>query len=221
MPKKHGSWYTLLFATVMCLICASAVSSIAVLFKPMQTENQEIDKKRNVLLAAGIIEAEDESDSTEISRIFEESAKESRDKKGQVVYTIFDRGELDMIVIPVEGKGLWSTLYGFLAIDSDTTTIRGISFYKHGETPGLGGEVDNPAWKARWVGRKAFDDRFEPVIKVIKGKAGTPEEDPHKVDGLSGATMTSNGVTELVRKGLGEKGYGDYLASIRAKGGQK
>src|SRR5690606_9011452 len=66
-------------------------------------------------------------------------------------------GALDMVVLPIEGKGLWSTMYGFLALDSDLKTIRGLTFYQHGETPGLGGEIDNPRWKSVWVGREAFD----------------------------------------------------------------
>jgi Na+-transporting NADH:ubiquinone oxidoreductase subunit C len=120
-----------------------------------------------------------------------------------------------MIVLPIEGYGLWSTLYGFLAVEADTTTVRGITYYQHGETPGLGGEVDNPAWRAAWIGRKAFDQDFEPAIQVIKGQAGRPEQDPHHVDGLTGATITSRGVTNMMRFWLGPDGFGPYLARFR------
>lgn len=133
------------------------------------------------------------------------------------VYHVMSKtNELDLIVLPVEGKGLWSTLYGFLALDKDCTTVRGITFYSHGETPGLGGEVDNKTWKGRWKGRKAFDEDWKPVIKVIKGPADPPGEAPHEVDGLSGATLTSNGVTHLVQFWLGDEGFGPYLAKFRA-----
>ena len=136
-----------------------------------------------------------------------------------IIYEIYtEDGTLDRLVLPVHGKGLWSTLYGFVALDSDGTTIRGLTFYSHGETPGLGGEVDNTSWKARWPGRKMFDDEWKLAIKVIKGPAGSPEEDPHRVDGLSGATITSNGVTNLLRFWFGEQGFGPFLAQMRTAG---
>ncbi|MFQ5792182.1 MAG: Na(+)-translocating NADH-quinone reductase subunit C [Acidobacteriota bacterium] len=132
-----------------------------------------------------------------------------------VYQLVGEDGELRLLILPVEGKGLWSTLYGFLALDPDLETVRGITFYEHKETPGLGGEVDNPKWKALWAGRKVFDEDFHPRITVIKGRAGPPEEDPYRVDGLSGATMTSRGVTNLVRFWLGEDGFGTYLRKLR------
>jgi len=135
-----------------------------------------------------------------------------------LVYKVLKGGKLDQVVIPIEGKGLWSTLYGFLAIDADGRTIRGITFYQHAETPGLGGEVDNPKWKALWVGRKAYDEKGEPRIEVIKGHARPPAEDPYRVDGLSGATLTSRGVSRFVRFWLGEHGLGPYLRNLRERG---
>ena len=127
-----------------------------------------------------------------------------------------ETGELDAIIIPIEGMGLWGTLYGYLALGPDTRTIKGITFYEHKETPGLGGEVDNPRWKALWPGRKAFDDRWSPKIEVIKGFAGSPDQDPYSIDGLSGATITSRGVGALVRYWLGDDGFGPYLANVRS-----
>lgn len=135
-----------------------------------------------------------------------------------LVYRVEEDGEdgrLKLLVLPIEGKGLWSTLYGFIALDADLQTIRGITFYEHKETPGLGGEVDNPRWKALWPGRKAFDESFEPRIQVIRGRAGPPEEDPYRVDGLAGATMTSRGVTHMLRFWLGENGFEPYLQKLR------
>jgi Na+-transporting NADH:ubiquinone oxidoreductase subunit C len=128
-----------------------------------------------------------------------------------------DGGELEMVVLPIEGLGLWGTLYGFLALDADTTTVRGITYYQHKETPGLGGEVDNPRWKDRWPGRRAFDDAGKVSLAVIKGFADGPEQDPHRVDGLAGATITSNGVTNMLEFWLGENGFEPYLNRIRAE----
>lgn len=148
------------------------------------------------------------------------AARISRLPEYGLIYKV--RGETDdveMIILPIEGYGLWGTLYGFLALDKDMVTIRGITYYQHKETAGLGGEVDNPGWKALWPGRKAFDENWEPQIEVIKGYAGPPSEAPHKVDGLSGATITSRGVTNMLHFWLGENGFGPYLENIR-QGGQ-
>ena len=136
-----------------------------------------------------------------------------------LVYQRVENEQVLSIILPVEGKGLWSTLYGFIALAPDTTTIEGITFYEHGETPGLGGEVDNPSWKALWPGRKAFDEDWEPAIEVIKGAAGPVEEDPYSVDGLSGSTLTARGVTNLVQFWLGENGFEPYLEKLRSEGG--
>jgi len=149
----------------------------------------------------------------------ENGAKVQRLPHNAMVYDVVENGELKALIIPIEGAGLWSTLYGYLALSPDSTTIVGITFYEHGETPGLGGEVDNPRWKALWPGRRAFDERWRPVISVKKGIAGPVDQDPHNVDGLSGATITARGVTELVRFWLGPNGFGPYLESYRAQAG--
>jgi Na+-transporting NADH:ubiquinone oxidoreductase subunit C len=114
--------------------------------------------------------------------------------------------------------GLWGTLYGYIALAADTQTVRGITFYQHKETPGLGGEVDNARWKALWPGRKVYDARGRPILNVKKGRAGPVESDPHNVDGLSGATITSRGVGHLVRFWLGEEAFGPYLKKVRVGG---
>jgi len=135
------------------------------------------------------------------------------------IFEVIEDGVLRSVILPIEGKGLWSTLYGFLALDPDGRTINGITFYQHGETPGLGGEVDNPRWKALWTGRLAFDENWQPAIAVTKGSAGPPEEDPHRVDGLSGATITSRGVTYLLAFWLGPDGFEPYLKKMRSERG--
>lgn len=136
-----------------------------------------------------------------------------------VVFDIVQDGELKGLILPIEGYGLWGTLYGYLALEPDARTIRGITFYNHKETPGLGGEVDNPRWKAQWPGRLALDERGNPKIAVKKGLAGPVEEDPYHVDGLSGATITSRGVTNLVRFWLSDDGFGPYLDDYRGTAG--
>ncbi len=135
-----------------------------------------------------------------------------------VVYLVGAGGKdapSDQVVLPIEGIGMWGTLYGFLALDRDGRTIRGLTFYDQKETPGLGGEIANPRWQALWVGRQAFDTNWEPKITVIKGNAGPPAQDPHRVDAISGATITSNGVSRLVAFWLSNDGYGQYLKRFR------
>lgn len=136
-----------------------------------------------------------------------------------LVYHVMRDGKLAQIIVPIYGYGLWSFMYGLIAIDPDSRTIGGITFYEHGETPGLGGEIDNPRWQASWKGRLAFNDKWQPAISVKKGTAGPPDQDPYQVDGLSGATITSRGVTNTVDFWLGDDGYGPYLARYRSERG--
>lgn len=132
-----------------------------------------------------------------------------------LVYEVVKNGSVDAIILPVEGKGLWSTLYGFISLESDAETVRGLTFYQHAETPGLGGEVDNPKWKAQWQGKKVYGDDGEIAIEVVKGQARDKE---HDIDGLSGATLTSRGVSYLVDYWLSDSGFGHYLENIRKEG---
>lgn len=119
-------------------------------------------------------------------------------------------------VLPISGKGLWSTIYGYLALQDDLATVRGVTFYKHGETPGLGGECENPVWCAQWQGKTILDANKKLVgIEVKKGKVdpGIAAEKAHKVDGLSGATITCNGITKFVKADL--TAFDKYLATLR------
>lgn len=135
-----------------------------------------------------------------------------------LVYRVVKDGRLESVIVPISGKGLWSTLYGYIALAADTQTVVGITFYEHGETPGLGGEVDNPRWKGLWKGRKVYDKKGRPLLNVKKGAAGPVDTDPYNVDGLSGATITSRGVGNLVRFWLGDDAFGPYLKATRVGG---
>ena len=130
-----------------------------------------------------------------------------------------DDGQIEALILPVRGYGLWSTLYGFLAIAPDLNTVIGLGFYQHGETPGLGGEVDNPKWKAHWPGKTLFDGDGRPVIAIVKGgvQQGSPDA-AREVDALAGATLTSKGVNRLLTFWLGEQGFGPYLDKLRRDG---
>jgi len=134
------------------------------------------------------------------------------------VYLVERNGAIETVVLPVHGYGLWSTMYGFLALDGGGRVVKGISFYQHAETPGLGAEIDNPAWQRLWVGKRALAPDGAVLLEVIKG---TPrgEQAAWQVDGIAGATITARGVNNLVHYWLGEQGYGPYLARLRAGSG--
>lgn len=136
-----------------------------------------------------------------------------RRERFSTVYLVEEQGELKSLIIPVRGYGLWSTMYGFIALESDLDTIVGFGFYQHGETPGLGGEIDNPKWKAQFPGKRVFDEQGRVAVSVLKG--ADPQTN-HEVDALAGATLTSNGVDHLLKFWLGESGFGPFIANLRA-----
>jgi Na+-transporting NADH:ubiquinone oxidoreductase subunit C len=260
---RSSAFHTVAFSAGVCVVCALLVSTAAVTLRDRQVANAELDRKRNVLAAAGVIGDGDTltADAVEQSfadfevvavdmRIgqeapaFETKGYDARRAQADaaasravprndaqiarvphylLAYKKRDgAGRLELLVLPIEGKGLWSTMYGFLALGPDLRTVRGLTYYQHGETPGLGGEVDSPRWKALWPGRDVFDEVGRPAIEVVRGRAGPPDTDPHRVDGLSGATITSRGVTAMLRFWLGEQGFGPYLDRLRQEvaGGQ-
>jgi len=137
--------------------------------------------------------------------------------KFMAVYQVIDKDKnVSAYILPIYGKGLWSTLFGFISLDKDLKSDKGITFYEHGETPGLGGEVDNVKWKESWNDKVAFDDNNQLILSVIKSKVD--KTDPlanSKIDGLSGATLTTRGVNNLIQYWLGENGYGPFFNKIR------
>ena len=257
----HSTRHTVLFTMLLCVVFSLAVSAVSVALRERQEENRRLDRIKNVLQVAGLLERGERPPREELLRRFEANLEprvvaletgryvEGADAMGfdprraasdpersrpapenaarvrrvphhALVFLLTSGGQLEGIVLPVEGYGLWSTMYGYLALEPDARTIRGLTFYEHGETAGLGGEVDNPRWKALWPGRLASDETGEPRITVVKGRSGPPAEDPYRVDGISGATLTSNGVTHLLHFWLGEGGFGPYLAEVRRGAGE-
>ncbi|MDC0141782.1 Na(+)-translocating NADH-quinone reductase subunit C [Gammaproteobacteria bacterium] len=135
----------------------------------------------------------------------------------QTVYLHYENEDLNAIILPVRGYGLWGTMKGYLALRPDFKTIIGLEFFDHKETPGLGGEIDNPKWKAIWKGKEVFSNSGEVVISVIKGSVDkSSNQSKYQVDGLSGATITSNGVTNLLSFWLGDMGYGPLIENIKS-----
>ena len=128
------------------------------------------------------------------------------------VFLVRSNGEIEQVILPVQGAGLWGTMYGYLAVEADGRTARGLQFYQHIETPGLGDGVDKPAWQAQWRGKRLFDDNGDPLIEVVKGPA--PSGSDYQIDGLAGATLTGRGVSIFVRHWIGPEGYGPFLKSL-------
>jgi Na+-transporting NADH:ubiquinone oxidoreductase subunit C len=259
VPKLESTRYTVLFATVVCVVCALVVAVSAVGLAERQDANARLYRQKNVLLAAGLVKPGEDPSAAEIGRIFAENIRvglidlktgaktelpgidpTSYDQRkvrndtalshpappnnaglarlpnvGAVYYVTGQGGTIEQVVLPVEGTGMWGQLAGFIALDRDGNTVRGLTFYEQKETPGLGGEISNPKWQALWQGRRAYDANWEPKLTVVKGKAGPPEKDPHRIDALSGATITSNSVARLMAFWFSDAGYGPYLKRFR------
>lgn len=160
--------------------------------------------------------AKDPSESIALT-VEQDLAKLKRRERYTIVYLVQADGQLDKVVLPIRGQGLWSTLYGFVALKADLNTVSGFGFYQHGETPGLGGEIDNPKWKSLWPGKTIFAENGNVAIAVVKG--GVDPKSPkavHQVDALAGATLTSNGVDQLMKFWMGEDGFAPFIAKLRA-----
>ncbi len=129
-----------------------------------------------------------------------------------------DAGELQQLILPVRGKGLWSTMYGFLALEPDGRTVRGITFYEHGETPGLGGEIESEKFQQQWKGKVVRDAQGNARFEFVRGNVAPDDpEAEHKIDGIAGATITTRGVTDMILFWMGQQGYGPLLDRIAAE----
>lgn len=232
---------TLIVAIGLSLVCSIIVSSAAIVLKPVQQKNEELFRQQIILDVAGLMEpgadvnalfetieariVDLESgeyvegvDTTEMAAIPGDLDLAGIGQRARYVpvYLVQKDGALDQIILPVYGKGLWSTMYGYLSVAPDGNSTRGLQFYAHGETPGLGDQMDKEAWRAQWDSKKLYDDGDEPQVRVIKGLV--PDGiagGEHMIDGMSGATLTGNGITGLIQYWTGPHGFGPYLKKYR------
>ena len=234
----------LIIPLVACIACAIIVSVTAVSVRPEQNLNVENEKKIKILAAAGIqtdrvdeefskiktvfvdfetdklviidpaydhIKAASNPDlSTVIPKADDIAVLKRRENIGTIYVWIDEQNAIEKLVLPIRGYGLWGTLYGYLSLDSDLNTVRGIEYYDHKETPGLGGEVDNPNWKSDWYGKRIYNDDGSVALYVTKGASSTDYE----IDGISGATLTTNGVSNMIKYWLGDNGYGPIIKNL-------
>ena len=218
MLKNDSTSKVFMVSFILCAICSILVSVSAIFLKPIQQANRELDIKKNLLVSAGLVEAgaSKEIILTEYKKI--EQVPTETTKGARIVYIAKDNGKITHYIFPVEGKGLWSTMYGFLALSPDFKIVLGMGFYAHGETPGLGGEITNPRWLASFKGKSAFDDNMEPKLQVIKGQVDARDDSAkYQIDGLSGATLTTKGVDKLIKFWLSDEGYLPFVKSRMGK----
>ena len=133
------------------------------------------------------------------------------------VYLVENGGKMETLILPVHGYGLWSTMYGFLALEDNLNTVKGFGFFEQAETPGLGGEVSNPIWKARWPGKRVYDKDGKVALHLVKGSVDpSSPQAVNEIDGLAGATLTSNGVSNLIKFWMSDSGFKLFLNNLKA-----
>jgi Na+-transporting NADH:ubiquinone oxidoreductase subunit C len=227
--KEFSNRYIFLFSAIMVVAVATLLSLAATLLQPRQQKNLEIEKKKSMLESIGIQSTHETTES-----LYDKYIKESfvLNSKGElvpgvdafgVVLNIEQKKPLDqqylpvfnakpdngekVIILPVEGKGLWGPIYGYISLKSDMNTIYGVTFDHKGETPGLGAEINTTKFEDMFIGKKLYDkDKFV-SIGVIKG--GAKPDDPHNVDAISGGTITSKGLEKMLKDCIVK--YNDYL----------
>jgi len=228
--------YTLIFTSCITIVLSFFLSIASGLLKEKQIANVELDRKKNILIALGFEQsAKHLWKPKDIQTLFSDFVQEfnidengnriettSIDHESSEALTYFQiykkvvKDKIEGFAIPISGKGLWSTLYGYLAVEPDGKTVKGITFYKHKETAGLGGEVEKPWFQNNFVGKQFIDDEGNLIsIQVIKGKVS--DDDPqsyHKVDGISGATITGRGLNKFLKEDL--KKYEPFFKKIRS-----
>ena len=231
----HKNSYVFFFAAVVTISCSILLAAAANLLKDRQQENIALDIQKNILASAGL--GSSEMERQEILKLYNEyirsmvvdrSGKEITDKKVEQLdpktdvdllplYYAEENGKILAYIVPISGKGLWSTIYGYLALEKDLNTVKGITFYQHGETPGLGGEIEKEWFSDNFKGKKIIStDGKLASITVLKGKVQGRIPDnqvDHYVDGISGSTLTGNGLTQFLKEDL--KTYEPYFNFIR------
>ena len=221
--------YTLIFTSCVTIVLGIIIATTADNLRERQKTNEELDIKKNILYALGYKQNIDNPWTNKIVESLYNNINEIYlDRKGTVyqkqedieknplkIYQRMDNGLITGYAIPIEGKGLWGTMYGYFAIEPDAVTVKGITFYRHKETPGLGGEVDKEWFKNNFIGKRLVDNDGKLVsIEVIKGFVSDKDPEAYrKVDGISGATITGKGVTNFLKKDLDK--YEPYFKKIR------
>jgi len=223
--NRESNGYTFLFATVMVVLVASALAFAATALKPDQDANIKKEKMQYILKSFGVAVDRDASEEAYKKHIisevvFDENGTEiSNDafavdiakEKGKFPIFNAEKDGKKFYVIPVRGMGLWDAIWGYVSVD-ENLKVDGIVFDHKAETPGLGGEITQDYFQKSFVGESVFDASGNlQGLKVVKGYTGKDDKADGEVDAISGATLTGNGVTEMLVRGL--KPYEKYLKS--------
>ncbi len=210
---------SLVFAAVMCLVISLLLTTASTGLQRYQQQNVLIDKHKNILQSVGLIDPGQKIDAEAVERLYGESIKplwvdstgrlieeKDRGKQSLPVYVHLKDGRIEAYIIPINSKGLWGRILGYLALEADGSTVAGFTVYKHSETPGLGGEIEKRWFQKNWIGKRIVDQSGEFVsVAIAKGKVAEviPEQKkPNYVDGISGATLTGRFLTAGIRHTL-------------------
>jgi Na+-transporting NADH:ubiquinone oxidoreductase subunit C len=258
---KHDSPVkAFLVILLTALVCSSMVSAAVVILRPIQLNNQMLDRGRNIMKLTGLVEEGRTPSDDEMLELYrgmdvrildinasvfndeldplsfdprravndpdlgvdippdQDLANLGRRSRYAPIYMVLADGELDRLILPVHGTGMWSTIYGYIALESDLNTIAAATFYEQNETPGLGDQIMRPQWQAQWVGRRIYDEVGELRFAVNHGKVEPGSSTwLYEVDALTGATITADAVTSLMHYWFGPHGYRGFLEYLRSQ----
>ena len=213
MPDSRDSIAnTFIVAIGVALVCSVLVSAAAILLKPQQERNETLFRQKIVLEVAGLYEPGVDIEER-FGAIDAEMVDLANGERAEI-FLVRAGDSLEQVILPVYGAGLWSTMYGYLAVEPDGRTVRGLRFYEHAETPGLGDQVEKPDWLGQWPGKQLYDASGAVRIEVVRGKVIDSADAIYQVDGMSGATLTGRGISVFLRHWVGPEGFGPYLQNL-------
>lgn len=242
--NKNSSGFTFLFSSIMVIVVAVLLASAAIVLSPYQAKNIRLEKMQNILNSIAVKATPKEAEQlytqymkeqvvlnnkgepvTGSSSAFDIDLKKELDKArlgkaNEQLFPlfVFEKDGKLYYIIPVRGKGLWGPIWGYIALEGDLNTIYGASFGHKGETPGLGAEIETETFQQQFKGKKIFDDAGNFVsVQLIKG--GAAPDDLHNVDAVSGGTVTSNGVSEMLQRTISS--YLPYFKTLDKTGGKE
>jgi Na+-transporting NADH:ubiquinone oxidoreductase subunit C len=256
--KKDSPQYAILVVMITAVVCSSLVSAAVVMLRPIQLNNQMLDRSRNIMQLTGLLPLEQTVKDDQMLELYksldqrlididaagynveidpnsfnirravndpelsvaiptaQDLAKLGRRSRFAPVYLVWDEDTLDRLILPVRGNGMWSMLYGYIALEPDLNTISGMTFYEQNETPGLGDAITHPHWLEQWSGRQVYDFDGNPRFKVGEGIVPPGSATAgYEVDAITGATVTGKAVTSLMHYWFGPHGYQKFLTALR------
>ncbi len=256
--NKDSPQYAFLVVLITALVCSSLVSAAVVVLRPIQLNNQMLDRSRNIMQLTGLLPSDGALEDEDMLKLYktldvriididaasydgeidpvtfnsrqvlndpdlsiaipadQDQASLGRRSRFEPIYMVWNEDSLDRVILPVQGSGMWSMLYGYIALEADLNTISGMTFYEQNETPGLGDQITHGHWLEQWKGRQIYDFEGNPRFRINQGVV-TPDAATaqYEVDALTGATVTGDAVTSMVHYWFGPHGYQAFLLAMR------